>query len=106
LSTSTTQPILYVGVDVSKKELEVHILPSGDSFAVSNDQDGLDELTSRLLLEAGEAPPATMMVVLEATGGYERPAMATLAASENPCGSGQSSPGEGLRQGYREAGQN
>lgn len=84
MSISTTQPILYVGVDVSKKELEVHILPSGVSFAVPNDQDGLDKLTGRLLLEAGTAPPAAMMVVLEATGGYERPAMATLAASGIP----------------------
>ena len=73
---TATQPI-YVGVDVSKKSLEVYILPTGDSFEVPNDQDGLDELAGRL---KGGASPT--LVVLEATGGYERPAVAAIAASK------------------------
>lgn len=74
MSPSTKKP-LYVGVDVSKKSLEVYILPSADSFEVPNDQDGLDELADRL----HKVRPT--LVVLEATGGFERPAVATIAAS-------------------------
>jgi transposase len=73
LSPSTKKP-LHVGVDVSKKSLEVYILPTGDSFELPNDQDGLDELADRLQ----KVRPT--VVVLEATGGYERPAVAAIAA--------------------------
>ena len=47
----------------------------GESFAVANDETGIDEILARLQ----EAGPA--LVVLEATGGFERPVAAALAAS-------------------------
>lgn len=65
----------YVGVDVSKGHLDVALLPSGESFVVANDQEGFDELLGGL----EEARPA--LVVLEASGGFERPLAAALAAS-------------------------
>ena len=76
MSPTTNQPI-YVGVDVSKNNLQAAILPSGDSFSVPNDEGGLDELTNRL-----RGAPPTTLVVLEATGGYERPVVASVAASK------------------------
>lgn len=68
----------YAGVDVSKDRLDVHLRRGGSggetSFAVSNDEAGVEALLERLL----EARPT--LIVLEATGGYERRAAATLAA--------------------------
>jgi transposase len=74
---------VHVGIDVSKRTLDVCILPEGapegESFVVANDQEGVDELLSRLLAANPEAnPPA--LVVLEATGRYERLAASSIAA--------------------------
>ena len=63
------------GVDVSKRRLDVCLLPAGESFCVANDPEGIDELVRRL----EEARPR--LVVLEATGRYERPAATAIAAS-------------------------
>jgi transposase len=65
----------YVGVDVSKATLNVAILPARQHFVVSNDEAGIDELLGRLT-QVSDA-----LVVLEASGGFERPLAAALAAS-------------------------
>jgi transposase len=70
---------VHVGIDVSKARLDVALLPSGQTFAVANDEEGLRELTEKLT----EVRPA--LVVLEATGGLQRPLAAALAASEIAC---------------------
>jgi transposase len=64
----------HVGIDVSKGRLDVHVLPEGEYFVVANDAAGIQSLLDRLL----EARPA--LVVLEASGRYERPAAATIAS--------------------------
>jgi len=69
---------VFVGVDVSKKQLDVHVLQSGDSFSVARSGPGLDELVARL-----KSTPPTL-VVLEATGGYEKVVPATLAGAGLP----------------------
>jgi transposase len=69
---------VVVGIDVSKDRLDVHVLPSGEAFQVANDTAGLDALTARLVGLAAH------LVVLEATGGYERPAVACLGAAGLP----------------------
>ena len=76
---STTSPVRHhhVGIDVSKERLDVCLLPSGEIFSVANDQAGIDELLARLA-EPGASPE---LVVLEATGKYERPAAAGIAAA-------------------------
>jgi transposase len=65
----------YVGIGVSKARLDVALLPTGESFAVANDEDGLEQLLGRL----EDRHP--ILVVLEASGGFERPVPAVLAAS-------------------------
>ena len=65
----------YAGIDVSKARLDVALLPSGESFAVPNDEEGFNELLGRL------GDPRPILVVLEASGGLERPVAATLAAA-------------------------
>jgi transposase len=65
-----------VGIDVSKDRLDIHVLPSGEAWAVSRDAAGLAELCQRL---AGAA-----IVALEATGGYETIVVATLSSTGLP----------------------
>jgi len=69
----------FVGIDVSKDQLDVHLLPSGARFAVPRNGAGLEELVHWLTVE--ERPS---LVVLEATGGFEVTVAAALAAAKLP----------------------
>ncbi len=69
-----TEPC-FVGLDVSKDRLDVHLRPQAEAFAVANDPAGIAELVGRLL------PRAPTCIVLEATGGLEAPVAAALAAA-------------------------
>lgn len=71
----THAPLGYAGIDVSKERLDVHLLPQDEVFVVANDHEGIDALVERLL----QARPE--LVVLEATGRYERPAATAIAAA-------------------------
>lgn len=57
---------VFVGIDIAKDRLDVHVRPLGSGFAVSNDAAGHAALIARL------RPLRAKRVVLEATGGYER----------------------------------
>ena len=82
---STTTAERYAWVDVSKARLEVPLMPGGEDFALSNDQESIDSLIEHLQ----EVRPE--LVVLDASGRYERPAAAAIAAASipvavvNPC---------------------
>jgi transposase len=80
--TSTTHQSTCVGIDVSKRTLDVCVLaaddPNGESFVVANDHQGMVELLSRV---EGSAPK---LVVMEATGRYERLAATSIAATGVP----------------------
>lgn len=69
---------MFVGIDVSKDRLDVHLRPSGEAFAVARDGEGVEALATRLL----ELGPE--LVVLEATGGFETVVAAGLAAAALP----------------------
>jgi len=69
-----SQPI-FVGIDVSKNSLEVHILPSNEHFQVNYDQEGIDQIIRKL------RPLKLQVIVMEATGGYEKPLAAELCAA-------------------------
>ena len=69
---------IYVGIDVSKDRLDVHLHPAGDSFHVSRDGAGLTVLVERL-----RAVPVRLIAV-EATGGFESVVVAELAAAQLP----------------------
>ena len=68
----------WVGVDVSKDTLDVHLLPQAMSLQVSNTQSGIQKLVDTL------APLAVSLVVLESTGGLERSLMAALHQATIP----------------------
>jgi transposase len=64
-----------VGIDVAKDSLDVCLLPTERHFTVTNDGDGFRQLVDEL-------PAAgTCLVVLEATGGYQRRVVAALVAA-------------------------
>jgi transposase len=69
---------VFVGIDVSKDRLDVHLKPTGQAFCVARDAKGLDDLISRL----SDRPVA--LVVLEATGGFETTVAAALAGAGLP----------------------
>ena len=69
-----TLPSPFVGIDVAKADLVVAIQPPGERWVVANDDAGVTQLV-RCLRRL-----APVLVVLEATGGYERAAVAALAA--------------------------
>jgi len=68
----------FVGIDVSKAELEISLIPEEKTWKTSNDHGGIDELMERLSAMSPE------LVVLEATGGLEVPLAGALAAADFP----------------------
>ena len=68
----------YIGIDVSKATLGIASLPDGESWAVTNDEHGLAELAPRLVALA------PVLIVMEATGGFEMLTAITLAKAGLP----------------------
>jgi transposase len=68
----------FVGIDVSKDRLDVHVRPSGEVFAVARDSAGIEELLGRL----GAQKPD--IVAVEATGGFETVVAASLGGAGLP----------------------
>lgn len=69
---------VFAGIDVAKDRLDVHLRPSGQSFAVSRNGAGIEQLLDRLR----DTPPA--LVVMEATGGFELTVAAAIAGAGLP----------------------
>ena len=65
----------YVGIDVSKRSLDIAVRPGDEHWTVANDEDGIDELVTRL------RSIGPRLVVLEATGGIELAATGRLAGA-------------------------
>ncbi len=68
----------YVGIDVSKQWLDVHVTPGAEAFRVGNTHDGVKELSGRL------ARVAPSLVVLESTGKFEAMCAASLSSAGLP----------------------
>jgi transposase len=71
----TPKQEVHVGIDVSNRTLDVCLLLQGESFVLTNDQEGVDQLLSHL---EGVSPE---LVVLEATGRFERLAATSIASA-------------------------
>lgn len=69
---------LFVGLDVAKAQLDVHVRPTGETFTVPHDETGLTALLDRL------RTLAPTLITLEATGGYEATVAAILASAGLP----------------------
>ena len=70
---------VFVGIDVSKDRLDICIRPSGETFAVTRDDEGLASLVEEIL-----ARDSSLLVALEATGGYETVVASAVAAAQLP----------------------
>lgn len=70
---------VFVGIDVSKAELEVCWLPQLGRLQVAREEAGLLQLVERLKALGPD------LVVLEASGGYEMPVVMALAGAALPC---------------------
>lgn len=68
--------LIFVGIDVSKERLDVAIRPSSERESVTNDEAGIEALIQRLRkIQAS-------LIVLEATGGFERSVTRALTSAE------------------------
>jgi len=65
----------FIGIDVSKEQLEVAVRPTNEQMAFRNDDDGIDKLIERL------QPLQPELILMEATGSYHQLVLARLLAS-------------------------
>ncbi len=65
---------IFVGIDVSKTQLDIAIRPTNKWYQVANTLDGIAELVNKLY------PRSPTLITVEATGGSEREVAVTLAA--------------------------
>lgn len=70
--------LIFVGIDVSKAQLDVEIRPSAEKQSFANDKVGIKALVKRL------AKIGPTLIVLEATGGYERQVTRALVSADLP----------------------
>jgi transposase len=68
----------YVGIDVSKDQLDIAVRPTGDTWSTANDAPGIIEVAQRW------AQLHPKLVVLEATGGLQMPVAGALASAGLP----------------------
>jgi transposase len=69
---------LWIGIDVAKDQLDIAIGADGDAWSVANNEAGIETLLEDLRSRN------CALVVLEATGGFEIPAVTALAAAGIP----------------------
>lgn len=69
---------VFVGIDISKKRLDIFLIPPDTSFALPNTEAGIAKLVARLLQVAPQ------IILLEATGGYEFRIVAALREAGLP----------------------
>ncbi|MGV0024067.1 IS110 family transposase [Phormidesmis priestleyi] len=69
----------WIGIDVCKRWLDVHLRPAHQSFRVSNDAPGIAQLVQAL-----SVPERVGRIVLESTGGYERQVALALSQMAYP----------------------
>jgi len=69
---------IFVGIDVSKDRLDVHVLRGGEAFGVARHGQGLEELVDRL------RALSPTLVAVEATGGFETIVAAAIAGARLP----------------------
>lgn len=70
--TEVVTPSAFVGIDVSKEKLDVCVMPGGALHAFANDTAGHAKLVA-----LGKSLD-NVLLVIESTGGYERPALFAL----------------------------
>ena len=78
MNGTNTIKVDYVGIDVSKSRLDIALGENGEVWHVRNDGEGFEILVKKL----EEIEPK--MIVIESTGGYERPVMYAMGNAGLP----------------------
>jgi transposase len=73
-----SDPQVFIGIDVSKAQLDVALRPTDDCWHVNNEESGIARLVERL------RTIQPTLIVLEATGGLEVPVTGALAEAGLP----------------------
>ncbi len=87
----------FIGIDVARDRLDLAVRPTGEPWQVANDPAGHAALVARLRARRPR------VIVLEATGGLERPLLAALGGAGlpvvavNPAPGARTSPGRAAR---------
>ena len=68
----------FVGIDVAQATLDIAVRPTAETWQVANDASGISTLVTQL------QTLAPVLIVLEATGGYQGPVTAALATADLP----------------------
>jgi len=76
----TTPTERFIGIDVSKDTLDVHVRPDHTARSFANTPEGIDALL------AWARSLAPTLIVLEASGGYERDVLTALSLGALPVG--------------------
>jgi len=70
---------LFIGIDVSKATLDIAVLPGELAWSVANNEEGVQELIAKVS-QLG----VPRIILMEATGGYERRPLVWLSAAGLP----------------------
>jgi transposase len=73
--TDMSNSACFIGIDVSKDQLEVAVRPTNEQMSFSNEDDGIDQLIQRLQ----QLQPD--LILMEATGAYHQLVLGRLLAS-------------------------
>jgi transposase len=77
MDAANSTPV-YVGIDVAKDRLDICLLPSGQTLSVDNTDEGIARIVGLL------KPQPVKMIVLEATGRYQRRLASELLEADLP----------------------
>ena len=69
---------MFVGIDVAKAQLDIALRPTGERWTIANDDASITALVAQL------QAVQPLLIVLEATGGYQRAVVAALATAGLP----------------------
>lgn len=70
---------LWVGIDIAKDKFDVHVRPLKKRYTFTNNPEGYEKLLIQL-----NALPTVQLIVVEASGGYERALVSSLIDADKP----------------------
>ncbi len=79
ISTTPVCPPVFVGIDIAKGKFDVHVRPLTVKWTLTNDTDGFEQLVEHL-----KHLTTLQLLVIEASGGYERSLVSHLIDANIP----------------------
>ena len=79
ISIAHVTPPVFVGIDIAKDKFDVHVRPLSKKWTLTNETEGFDQLVGHL-----KQFPTLQLLVVEASGGYERALVSHLIDANIP----------------------